>query len=227
MRKKDVRKAGLSDNEIRAGGLIVGGHDDPAGYQCFGSWGMRAMSNEEIEVGGDLEVGVIKAAGCIRWFRMDRTGWVLNWQKWEVDLGVREEGERDADSVDGGTVVEQFLRDASGFEIAGEWLRAELIRRMPGAKSFWDVVDLFPIAFVDVDRRHYGAFYLAGIKLEHYIPGGWTGEFVDFANDYDGSIFPASDKFWICDGIDLLATLNERGAKLSAEAQPKIIVKIR
>ena len=47
-----------------------------------------------------------------------------------------------------------------------------------------DVKELFPIMFVNFDERKVGAFYYDGIRMERYIPDGYKGEFIDFANEY-------------------------------------------
>lgn len=184
----------------------------------------------------ELEVGAVKHGGHIKWFRMERSSWVLDWHKWENDLELGEAAATDSDDawvdrdipqVINETTLEQFLNGAARFDVSIDQLKNELTKRFPTAKSFWDVADLFPVVFVDFDRQHVGAFYLAGIQLEVYIPDGWTGEFVDFANDYDATIFPPSDKFWIVDGVDLLAELNRRGSELASADTHKIKIGIR
>lgn len=67
--------------------------------------------------------------------------------------------------------------------------------------------------FVDFDQREVGAFYSQGAAMERYVPDGWTGRFIDFATEYPEEVFPASSKFWVKGGSDLLALLNKRGAE--------------
>jgi len=83
------------------------------------------------------------------------------------------------------------------------------------ARSWWDVKDLFPIMFVNFENCKVGAFYPDGVSMERYLPDGWKGEFVDFANEYPDDIFPVEEKFWIKKGCDILALLNKRGAEKS------------
>jgi hypothetical protein len=68
------------------------------------------------------------------------------------------------------------------------------------------------MVFVDFDNKTLGAFYYEGVKLEKYVPDGWKGEFIDFANEYSEETFPVVEKFWVKGDSDLLKILNERGA---------------
>jgi hypothetical protein len=79
-----------------------------------------------------------------------------------------------------------------------------LIDRFPTAKSYWDVSDLFPIMFVDFDRKHVCACYSDGTRMERYVPLGWSSEFRDFLTSYPEELFPSSEKFWIQSGVNLL-----------------------
>lgn len=109
--------------------------------------------------------------------------------------------------------VAEFLDRLKGHEIVPDVLAMELAKRYPSARSWWDVGDLFPIMFVDFDRREVGAFYSEGAAMERYVPDGWTGQFIDFATEYSEEVFPTSSKFWVKGGVDLLALLNKRGAE--------------
>jgi hypothetical protein len=93
-------------------------------------------------------------------------------------------------------------------------LSLELAKRYSSAQSWWDVQDLFPIMFVDFDQCKVAAFYADGTPMERYVPDGWEGRFIDFANDYPEDIFPTSSKFWVKGDSDLLALLNQRGANV-------------
>ena len=99
------------------------------------------------------------------------------------------------------------------YEVEPDALAKELAKRYQTARSWWDVGDLFPIMFVDFDRREVGAFYSQGVAMERYVPDGWTGRFIDFATEYPEEVFPTSSKFWVKGGVDLLALLNKRGAE--------------
>ena len=105
----------------------------------------------------------------------------------------------------------KFLDKMSRYEVPRDALSLDLARRFSSAGSWWDVQDLFPIAFVDFDRKKVGGFYPDGVPMERYIPDGWVGEFIDFANEYPESLFPKAEKFWVKGDSDLLALLNQRG----------------
>lgn len=168
----------------------------------------------------DVEVVVVavRFQGRIRWFRCDRDWWILDVNKWRDEFIANgyDVPEFNAAYRFGFTVVDEsnaaeFLACLADYEVAPDTLARELAERYATAQSWWDVGDLFPIMFVDVDARDVGAFYASGVAMERYLPDGWTGRFVDFATDYPESVFPTASKFWVKGGVDLLALLNQRG----------------
>lgn len=168
----------------------------------------------------EIVVVVVRHENRIRYFRSDRDFWVLDVEKWRQELiayGYEVPEFNDAYRF-GMRVVNhenasQFLEHMSMFELARDRLSFELAVRYTTAHSWWYVADLFPIMFVDFDAKRVAAFYLDGPKMERYIPDGWTGAFVDFANEYDESVFPAEEKFWVKEGSDLLAMVTARSSK--------------
>lgn len=172
------------------------------------------MSDSDIE----NVVIVIRYQGKIRWFRSDRDLWVLDVNKWRDEFISQgyEVPEFKSDyrfgihSVNQGT-AERFLEHMSEFEVQRDDLSLELAKRYTTAKSWWDVKDLFPIMFVNFDDSKVGGFYPDGAPMERYIPDGWSGEFIDFSNEYPEDIFPTEEKFWVKGDSDLLKLLNERG----------------
>ncbi|MEH1935963.1 MAG: hypothetical protein V7L14_20150 [Nostoc sp.] len=167
-------------------------------------------------------VTVVRSRGNIRYFRSDIDIWILDWNKWRDEFlnAGYQVPELDVSERFGITVVnqetaERFLSAVSIFEISKNNLHTELLTRYPNAKSWWDVSDLFPTVFVDFDKNRVGTFYFEGPGIEKYVPDGWIGEFVDFANTYNEDVFPSSEKFGISDGFDILKILNERGSMLN------------
>lgn len=156
--------------------------------------------------------------GSIRWFRSERDLWVLDVNKWRnefVEAGYEMPAFTDdyrfgIHCVDE-TNAEQFLKHISDLEVVRDDLSRELAQRYPTAKSWWDVGDLFPIMFVDFDNKRVAGFYHEGVPMERYVPDGWDGQFIDFANEYPEDIFPKAEKFWVKGDSDLLQLLNERG----------------
>lgn len=172
--------------------------------------------NEDIEI----VVTVIRYHEKIRWFRSDRDLWVLDVNKWRnefisygYDVPDFNDQYRFGIRVVNQETVEKFLENMSDFEISKSKLSFEFAKRYTTATSWWDVNDLFPILFVDFDNKRVGAFYSEGTPMERYIPDGWTGEFIDFADEYEENIFSSSEKFWIKGDSDLLKLLNERALK--------------
>lgn len=164
-------------------------------------------------------VVVVRYQGEIRWFRSDRDLWVLDLNKWRnefINLGYNVPEFKDYYRFGIHTVnketAQQFIDNISEFELHKDELSIELAERYPAARSWWDVSDLFPIMFVNFDDCKVGAFYPEGTPMERYIPDGWTGEFIDFANEYPEEIFPVKEKFWVKGDSDLLKLLNERGS---------------
>lgn len=164
-------------------------------------------------------VVVVRYQGKILWFRSDRDLWVLDLNKWRNEFinhgySVPEfkDSYRFGIHIVNQETVQKFLDSMKDFEIEKDQLSAELAKRYTTARSWWDVEDLFPIMFINFDNNQVGAFYSEGTPMERYIPDGWIGEFIDFANDYPENIFPRLEKFWIKGDSDLLQLLNERGA---------------
>lgn len=168
-------------------------------------------------VDSEAVVGVVRFRGEIRWFRCKRDWWVLDPNKWRDELVHRGYTVPEFnDSFRFGLVVVDetnaatFLEKISDFEVTPDSLAMELAQRFQTARSWWDVGDLFPIAFVDFDSREVGAFYHQGVALERYLPAGWTGRFIDFATEYSEEAFPTTSKFWVKGDVDLLELLNQR-----------------
>ncbi|QQJ96019.1 hypothetical protein JG536_10290 [Burkholderia ambifaria] len=145
---------------------------------------------------------------------------MLDWKRWRdeyVAAGYQVPDESVTATERSGIVVvdensvEEFLIEPVAHRLSIDFLRNALLERYQAAKSWWDVGFLFPIAFIDFDNRRFAGFYHNGPRLERYVPDGWLGEFVDFANTYPEHVFPSADKFWIVEGRDLLHELNERG----------------
>lgn len=184
----------------------------------------RVGARKEVEdMINDIEnvVVMVRYLGAIKWFRSDRDLWVLDIDKWRgefIDQGYDVPefsqsyrfGIRSVNQDNAGL----FLDNMSEFEVDRDKLASELAMRFANARSWWDVKDLFPIMFVDFDEKRVAAFYSEGTPMERYIPDDWVGEFVDFANEYDEKMLPATEKFWVKGNSDLLMLLNERGAAL-------------
>ena len=132
------------------------------------------------------------------WFKSDRELWVLDYPKRTksfIDAGFLKGPPPDPSRRFGIPIVNEksadcFLSQMRRYEINPKSLAKELEVRFPIAESFWDVIDLFPIMFVDFDHKHVCAFYPDGTPMERYIPDGWTSEFEDFATKYPESRFP-------------------------------------
>jgi hypothetical protein len=170
-------------------------------------------------------VAVARHRGVISWLLSDHDNLVLDLKKWRdefvaasyqvPELSVVAARRSNIVVVDQAT-ADEFLRAQEVHKLELQFLRQALLERFPSAQSWWDVGFLFPIAFIDFDRKRFAGFYQNGPRLERYVPEGWVGEFVDFANTYPEEVFPVADKFWIVDGRDLLHELNERGRAVEA-----------
>ncbi|MFD2426822.1 hypothetical protein ACFSUI_25530 [Ralstonia solanacearum] len=71
-----------------------------------------------------VAVGVVRHNGKIRWFRMDRDNWILDWQKWRdefikagLDVPPLDASGRFGISIVNEDTVEEFIRAASDFEL--------------------------------------------------------------------------------------------------------------
>lgn len=170
-------------------------------------------------------VAVARHRGVVHWLLLEPENLVLDWRKRRdefVSAGHQFPDLNVVAAQRAGIVVldqdtaDDFLRAPEAHKLSPEFLQLALLERFQNAQSWWDVSFLFPIAFIDFDSRRFAGFYQSGPRLERYVPDGWEGEFVDFANTYPEDVFPESDKFWIVDGHDLLHELNERGRALEA-----------
>ena len=170
-------------------------------------------------------VAVARHKGVVHWLLIEHENLILDWKKRRDEFVAAGHQFPDLNVVAAqrsGIVVldqdtaEQFLMSQAAHKLSIQFLRQALLARFPSAQSWWDVGFLFPIAFIDFDNKHFAGFYCTGPRLKRYIPDGWVGEFVDFANTYPEEVFPAADKFWIVDHRDLLHELNERGRTLEA-----------
>jgi len=176
--------------------------------------------NDEVEV----ILVVVRLKGKFLWYRSPLDYWVLDLNRWRDD--IRRAGfappepnsaERFGIPVVNEITAEAFLGRMQEFAVASNDLAKSLAARFPSAGSFWDVSDLFPTVFVDFDNRYLAAFYLSGPPLERFAPPGWRGEFEDFVTEYPERFFPKSEKYWVQNGVDLLAVLNERGRRIDQE----------
>jgi hypothetical protein len=174
------------------------------------------MTSSDVET----VVVVVRHVDQIRWFRCSRDWWVMDVNKWRnefiqsgYDVPEFNDTYRFGFKVVNEDNATEFFARLKWYEVAPEALALELAMRYKTARSWWDVSDLFPIMFVDFDMREVGAFYSEGVAMERYVPDGWIGRFIDFATEYPEEVFPASSKFWVKEGVDLLALLNKRGAE--------------
>lgn len=172
---------------------------------------------------GEIEdqpvVVVVRYKGKIRWFRSDRDLWVLDLNKWRDEFMAHgyavpefQKSYRFGIHSVNQETAERFLDCMSEYELHRDELSIELAKKFTSARSWWDVSDLFPIMFVNFDDCKVGGFYPDVTPMERYIPDGWDGEFIDFANEYPEEVFPVAEKFWVKGGSDLLKLLNEKGA---------------
>jgi len=132
-----------------------------------------------------------------------------------IDVPDADPNERFGIPVVNERTMNQFLTEMEQYKIERSKLENGLKLRFPEATSWWDVGKLFPIMFVNCDKRHVAALYPFGVRMERYVPDGWIGEFDDFANNASEEDLPIQERFWIQEGVDLLAILNARGEKLS------------
>lgn len=170
-------------------------------------------------------VAVARHKETVHWLLLEHENLVLDWEKRRDEFVAAGHQFPDLNAVAAQRAgiqvldqnkAEEFLSAPVTHRLSIQFLRDALLERFPSAQSWWDVGFLFPIAFIDFDNRRFSGFYQNGPRLERYVPDGWVGEFVDFANTYPEDVFPAADKFWIVDGRDMLHELNERGCAVEA-----------
>jgi hypothetical protein len=170
----------------------------------------------------NIIVVVVRYQGEIRYYQSDQDLWVLDVNKWRnefiahgYDMPEFNDDFRFGIKIVNEKTVDKFLTSMSCYEVEKDELSYQLAIRYQTAYSFWDVIDLFPVIFVNFDEKKVAGFYpQPNVRLEYYIADGWQGEFIDFALEYPEETFPKSEKFWVKGDEDLLVMLNERGANL-------------
>ena len=165
---------------------------------------------------------VAKYKGRFHWFRCERDYWILDLEKrrdmfLNAGIAYPELGPhlRFGISVVNEATADRFLDERRVFEISKTAIAQELADRARHAQSWWDVSDLFPIMFVDFDRRHACAFYADSVRLERCVPDEWTSEFEDFLTKYSQDDFPLSEKYWIQKELNMLDQLVDRGRRVT------------
>ncbi len=160
---------------------------------------------------------VVRRQGVYRWYASERDLWVLDWTTWQKefrDAGYSVPDIQPSDRLGilivNATTSDEFLDKMQRFEVKKEGLAKLLAREYPSARSWWDVLHLFPIMFVDFDEKRVAAFYSEGTPMERYVPDGWVGEFIDFAEN-----LPPSEKYWVQGGVNVLQRLIEAGKESS------------
>src|ERR1700754_4602760 len=153
-------------------------------------------------------VAVARHKGVVYWLLLEPENLMLDWNKRRDEFVAAGHPYPDLNAVaaqragivllDQGS-ADEFLLAPETHKLSVDFLRQAFLERFPSAQSWWDVGFLFPIAFIDFDSKRFAGFYQDGPRLERYVPEGWVGEFVDFANTYPQEVFPVADKFWIVD----------------------------
>ncbi len=167
----------------------------------------------------EIIIAVVRYKNRFKWYRCERENWILDLNKLRDAFTASGYSVPDLDETDRfgiHTITDEntdlFLEKMKVYEVERDKLSFLLAKKFQTARSWWDVAELFPMVFVDFDNKTIGAFYYEGVKMEKYIPEGWEGEFIDFANEYPEEKFPVSEKFWVMGDSDLLKILNERAS---------------
>ncbi|CDG19410.1 hypothetical protein [Xenorhabdus doucetiae] len=177
---------------------------------------MFEKENDDGSLADDNVIVAIKNNNIIEWYQEDREIWVLDWQKWSDDFTKKgfDSSEDDPNARFGILIVndntkEEFLEKIQPFKVSNSKLE-NIKKSIEKSSSWWDVSELFPIAFIDFDLKKLSACYPypGNTPVERYVPDDWAGEFVDFMRKFDEDILPKKEKYWIIDGIDYLEKLS-------------------
>lgn len=151
----------------------------------------------------------IRFIGKIKWYRSEPDFWVLDYNK-AMSYYDHMEPEKlpnikllrfGMDVVNELNAAE-FLACLSDDLVDKDKLSYELYIRYQKASEYRDLLDLFPVMFIDFDRRHVDVVP-GNVDFLAYIPDGWTGSNDVFYDKYDDIIFPDANKFWKKGNIDL------------------------
>lgn len=99
--------------------------------------------------------------------------------------------------------AEQFLAHMEQYRVTTEQLSELLLQYVP-AKSYGNVMEVFPSFLVDFDCRVFRSLYPETYyyPFHEFIPSGWTGKYEDFF-----PLVPLAEQYWIVEGMDHLAGL--------------------
>ncbi|CDH26496.1 hypothetical protein [Xenorhabdus bovienii] len=177
---------------------------------------MFEKQNDDGSLADDNVIVAIKNNNNIEWYKEDREIWVLDWQKWSDDFIKKgfdctedDPNDRFGILIVNDNTKEEFLKKIQPFKINNSKLES-IKKAIEKSPSWWDVSELFPIAFIDFDLKKLSACYPypGSTPIERYVPDGWSGEFVDFMRKFDESILPKNKKYWIINDIDYLDKLS-------------------
>ncbi|WP_099074718.1 hypothetical protein [Proteus alimentorum] len=174
-----------------------------------------SKENNDLLVDDNIIVA-IKYKNIITWYQADREIWIMDRYKWNKDFIDKNiaYSEDNADDRFGILVIndknkKKFIEHLCPFMLGDKKL--EVIKnKIKKSSSWWDVHDLFPIAFIDFDSKKLSACYPypGNIPLERYIPDDWSGEFIDFMRKLDENTLPKNKKYWVINNIDYLEKLS-------------------
>jgi hypothetical protein len=128
-------------------------------------------------------VAVARHKGVIHWLLLEHENLILDWKKRRdefiaagypyLDLDVVAHQRSGIVMLDQDT-AEEFLSAPTTHKLSFQFLQNALLARFQSAQSWWDVGFLFPIAFIDFDRKRFAGSYQSGPQLERYVPDRWV-----------------------------------------------------
>ncbi len=137
--------------------------------------------------------------------------WVMDWEAWRREFVEAGYFVPQASAAERGGVlvlnehsVERALDALRGNMVSEQSLRGALRARAP-IVSWEQVMDLFPVVFLDFDRRRLFSVYAEALQLERYVPDGWVGVLGEF---YD--VVPVGHRYWIDGDRDYLQSALKR-----------------
>ncbi|MGN7356210.1 hypothetical protein ACTHPF_02515 [Paenibacillus sp. SAF-054] len=130
-----------------------------------------------------------------KWYITEREYWFLNVEM-EDRFGI--------EVLDESTAA-RFLHQIQDLEVPVSELANMLTELEAVFQSYDDVLEFIPAMYVNFDDKVLYSLFPEPMSFEHYVPAGWTGEYLDFLN-----ILPADQQYWMIQGTNFFENMYAR-----------------
>jgi hypothetical protein len=151
---------------------------------------------------------LVKFNNRYTWYLSDKEYWVLDYKKWDSifdslgdDDTIYGEHLRDDFQVldsDNWPSYEKVIKD---YLVTKEQLSEMITENLP--IEHWDEKgELFPSLFINFDKKELLSLFPEPLLFEDLVPDNWVGKYDNF---YE--LIPATEKYWVINGVDYMPTV--------------------